>query len=366
MKIIINGKAFAKEHKTGVQRYCIEIVKELEKLLDNTVNSMQHMNNKQQVDSKKVEKYERNNLVIELLVPNYANIDGDKLKNIKIVKYGDMNPNMWEQIELPLYAKKQKCILINLCNTSPIIKPDIVCIHDINCVKNQKYYPIIFSLWYRLMFYNSIKRGKKIITVSKFSKEEIEKWYKIKNVEVVCNSFEHINSIQEDKSILSKFNLKSGEYYFTLGTVQKNKNIRWILEEAKNNPDKEFVITGYMNQKNFEFQLENVIYTGYLKDEELKVLMKCCKAYIMPSFYEGFGLPPLEAFALGKDVIASDIPVMHEIFENEVTYINPYEYNFNFEDIVVAKNREKILNKYSWKKSAEKLLEIILSTIEKE
>lgn len=58
------------------------------------------------------------------------------------------------------------------------------------------------------MFYNSIKRGKKIITVSKFSKEEIEKWYKIKNVEVVCNSFEHINSIQEDKSILSKFNLK--------------------------------------------------------------------------------------------------------------------------------------------------------------
>lgn len=94
--------------------------------------------------------------------------------------------------------------------------------------------------------------------------------------------------------------------------------------------------------------------------------MKCCKAYIMPSFYEGFGLPPLEAFALGKDVIVSDIPVMHEIFENEVTYINPYEYNFDFEDILVAKNREKILNKYSWKKSAEKLLEIILSTIEKE
>lgn len=54
MKIIINGKAFVKEHKTGVQRYCIEIVKELEKLLDNTVNGMQHMNNKQQVDSKKL------------------------------------------------------------------------------------------------------------------------------------------------------------------------------------------------------------------------------------------------------------------------------------------------------------------------
>ena len=67
-------------------------------------------------------------------------------------------------------------------------------------------------------------------------------------------------------------------------------------------------------------------------------------------------MPPIEALSSGAKVVVADIECMHEIFENEVTYINPYEYNFNFEDIVVAKNREKILNKYSWKKSAEKLL----------
>ena len=188
-KFVINGKIFTKKYISGVQRYTLEILSALDKLIDKDE--------------------------IEICTPMSAtNIP--KYKNFKIVKYSKLREIPWEQIAFPHYLKKNHAISINLENVSPWIEPGIVCIHDINCVKNQKYYPIIFSLWYRLMFYNSIKRGKKIMTVSKFSKEEIEKWYKIKNVEVVCNSFEHINSIQEDKSILSKFNLKSGEYYFTL------------------------------------------------------------------------------------------------------------------------------------------------------
>ena len=332
MKIIINGKAFAKKYKTGVQRYCFEILKELDKLV-------------------KCED-------IELVVPKYCE-EKIEYKNIKIIRYGKTNINLWEQIELPFYAKKHKGILVNLCNTSPLLNPGIVCIHDLDCIKNPQYYPKIFSLWYKILIDNSIKKAQKIITVSNFSKCEIENYYNVKDIQVIYNSYEHINRIKEDDTIFARLNsIIKGQYFFTLGTVQKNKNIKWILEIAKKNPDKIFVITGYKNQR-IDFNIKNTIYTGYLKDSELKSLMKSCRAYIMPSFYEDFGIPALEAFSLGKDVIVSDIPVMHEIFGNEANYINPNQYDFDFNNIIHSDKKEKILEKFSWENSAKMLLNLL-------
>ena len=339
MKVVISGKAFAKKYRTGVQRYCIELLKELDKQKCGTE--------------------------IELLVPKYCD-EEFKYKNIKVVKFGKLNLNIWEQTELPLYALKNKAILVNLCNTSPILKPDIVCIHDLNCIKNPQYYPKLFSNWYKMMVKNAIKKAKKIITVSRFSKSEIENYYNIKDIEVIYNGYEHIFRVKADDGIFKKLQkVEKNRYFFTLGTIQKNKNIEWILKVAKLNTDKTFVITGYMNQENIKFDLKNVIYTGYLQDEELKALMENCEAYIIPSFYEGFGIPPLEAFALGKNVIASDIPVFHEIFEDEIKYINPYEYNVNLNELVDSQNRQKILDKFSWEKSAEELLNIIEEQVKK-
>ena len=238
-----------------------------------------------------------------------------------------------------------------------------MCIHDLNCIKNQEYYPKLFSIWYKIMIDNAIKRGKKIITVSEFSKSEIENFYNISGVEVIYNSYEHIYSIDSDETFFQRIpKIEKKNYFFTLGTVQKNKNIGWVLNVARRFPDENFVITGYKNQEDIDFNLNNVFYTGYLKDEELKALMENCKAYIMPSFYEGFGIPPLEAFALGKDIIASDIPVMHEIFENEIAYINPYDYNIEKLEIKNSKNRDDILKKFSWDKSGIKLKKIIDET----
>lgn len=93
MKVVINGKAFVKKYKTGVQRYCIELLNEIDKQVSGTE--------------------------IELLIPKYCN-EEFTYKNIKVVKFGNLNLNIWEQIELPLYAYRNKAILVNLCNTSPI------------------------------------------------------------------------------------------------------------------------------------------------------------------------------------------------------------------------------------------------------
>ena len=82
---------------------------------------------------------------------------------------------------------------------------------------------------------------------------------------------------------------------------------------------------------------------------------------MFPSLYEGFGLPPIEALSVGAKVVVADIKVMHETFEDTVIYINPYDYNIKLDEILSRNisKPDKILKKYSWRKSAENLLKLL-------
>ena len=94
---------------------------------------------------------------------------------------------------------------------------------------------------------------------------------------------------------------------------------------------------------------------GYVSDEEAKTLMRDARAFLFPSFCEGFGMPPLEAMSAGVPrVIVSDIPVMHEIFIDNAIYINPNQYNYDLEQLVMDSNcdSESVLCRFSWKESA--------------
>jgi glycosyltransferase involved in cell wall biosynthesis len=98
---------------------------------------------------------------------------------------------------------------------------------------------------------------------------------------------------------------------------------------------------------------------GYVTDGEAKSLMQSAKAFLFPSFCEGFGMPPLEALSAGTPrIIVSDIPVMHEIFNDNAIYINPNQYNYDLEQMLAGSycDADSVLNKFSWENSAEKLL----------
>ena len=107
---------------------------------------------------------------------------------------------------------------------------------------------------------------------------------------------------------------------------------------------------------------DNMKLLGYVSDEEAKTMMRDCKAFLFPTFYEGFGIPPLEAMSVGaKNIYVSDTAVMHEIFGDSVHYINPYKYNDIFDDDAADSEEciRKVLLKYSWKKSAILLRKIV-------
>ena len=100
---------------------------------------------------------------------------------------------------------------------------------------------------------------------------------------------------------------------------------------------------------------------GYVSDEEAKALMIHCKAFLFPTFYEGFGMPPMEALSCGARAIVSDTPTMNEVYGNTVYYINPNNANVDLEKLVMTKVEpaENVLSRFSWRKSAEMFYDTI-------
>ena len=342
-KYVINGR-FLSRKQTSVDRFAYELINELDKISEPNI--------------------------FELAVPrNY--LVKLELRNIKIVEVGHNKGNLWEQLDYCFYAINNNRKTVNLCNTSPLFKPDIVTIFDTKIKDYPEFYNKFFVLWYKIQLSNSLKRADVIITDSYSAKKDILRNYPQTDeskVFVVYPSWQHIERIKYDEEVLSKFNLQEKKYYFSLSSIEPNKNLKWILDAGKDNKDSIFVIAGktdkiYNNNKNNPVISDNVKMIGYISDSEAKTLMKHCKSFIFPSFAEGFGLPPLESLSSGcNSLIVSDLPVMHEVFEDNAVFINPEKYKSG---VIINKKiddlkRKNILSKYSWKKSAEYFYSILI------
>lgn len=344
MKVIINGK-FLTKRQTGAQRYAREIVSEIDKI------------------SKKGE--------FTILVPK-----GDwpmtQYQNIKVRQLSPFQGNAWEQLILPLFALTRGCTILNLCNVAPLLKPDISTIFDMKINSHPNFFGWKFRTWYKLLFANQVQRCKVIFTDSEDAKMELLKYYPNtpkERVIVAPGAWQHFECVEYDEGTLEKYGLKEKQYFFGMGSLEPNKNFRWVAEVAKRNPNSMFAVAGALNAKVFANGLgfecpDNMKLLGFVSDEEAKTLMRDAKAFLFPSFCEGFGMPPLEALSAGcPKVIVSDIPVMHEIFENNAIYINPNEYNYNLSDLLGNSicDINHVLGRFSWKKSAEIIYKTLIN-----
>ena len=350
-KIVINGKDFLKKNKRGVQRYTIEIISALDKYLED--------------------------IKVELLVP-YENKDIPKFKNIKIKEFGSWLPfKGWQYIAYQYYIWKNNALGVSLsADVAPIFNPGIVAIHDMRFNRNrEKIKGIKNFLKHRYKLYTSYlvaKNAKHIVTVSKFQKKEIERYYKIDSdkISVIYNAWEHLKNIKIDDNRLNKKykNIIDKEFYFFLGGKEENKNLKWIVEVALKNKDKLFVMAGpeadSFNIKDNDINInkvDNIKSIGYITDEEIAFFMKKCSAFIFPSIYEGFGIPPLEALCFGAKVLCANSSCLPEIYKNYVSYFDPYDYNIDLNQLTKEAPTEVngIFEIYSWEKSAKKLLDLI-------
>ncbi|GHV82030.1 glycosyl transferase family 1 [Spirochaetia bacterium] len=346
-KVIING-AFYLNNLTGIERVAHETTKRLDEI------------------SQKDE--------IGIILPkNVKNVP--EFKNLTVYYYPEDLTSfpIWEQFILPKFLRKRKAISLEFGNTCSLFRPGISFLHDIYCelypedfvTKREKHERFYFRVLYRIIAY----RAKKIITVSEFSRDQIVSAYHInpKKVSAIYNGYDHFKSIEPDYSIFNEFPVLSNPYYFSLGSLSKRKNIKWIVEYASRHPGELFALSGTsldtckIDDLDLVKVPSNIIQMGYLSDSKIRALMEKCKAFILPSYYEGFGLTPLEALFCGAKIIVSNAASLPEIYGNAAHYIDPFNANIDLDELLKqpVEVPDKILKKYSYNTSAQQVYELI-------
>ena len=342
----VDGSFFA-QRLSGIQRYSIELLAALDRIVPPGL--------------------------VEIVTPQ--GVAAPSYKNIKVVPFGSRTGLLWQQLDYPKYLKQRGAKGLATCNIIPWFGfTGIAVVHDVCYRARQDFYKDntrdrLSAAWHCLQYGRIAKKAERIITVSEFSKSEIHKYYGVPldKMDVVYNAWQQMERLAPDDGIFAKHpQLKKGAYYFSMANLLKNKNFPWILRAAKAKPDAVFAIAGGGSlaaeaERLGLADLPNVLYLGYVSDGEARALMTNCRAFLFPTLYEGFGIPPLEAIACGApQVIVSDTPCMREVYGDSAAYIDLSANPGNVDDITPAKApAAAALDRYSWDKSAARLLQIL-------
>ena len=296
--IAINGR-FLPQRSSGVQRFAAEAIKAIDTLLDG-------------------KDYAALKGHVEILAPRQAR--DFPLKNIPLRRAGSFTGYAWEQVEYPLHA--HGALLLNLCMLGPLAaRHQIVVVHDATVLALPNNFSSRFRAAYKFLIPRLCQRSDLTVTVSEFSRREIGRWYgaDIDTMPVCFEGGDHITAVAADTAIIDRLGLKGRQFFLGVGVDSLNKNIKTVVEafQGANIPDAMLVLTGAKDDRVFgEFNLvesDGVRLVGFIPDAELRALYEHAQALVFPSFYEGFGLPPLEAMTCGCPVIISEQPALLEV-----------------------------------------------------
>ena len=306
-------------------------------------------------------------------------VDHPQYRNLSGIPCGSMSGYAWEQIELPIAARGKR--LLNLCNMAPLLKTDqIVCIHDANVFTSPLSYSVGFRTTYRRLQPLIVRRALKISTVSKASAQQIACYLPIPlaQVEVLPNDNEHVLEWKPDRAVISsRLPIKESGRPFVLaiGSDAIHKNISLILDIAPRLEELgiNVLITGKCRLVDGSGPVpSNVYHCGRVSDDDLAYLFGHALCLAFPSFTEGFGLPIVEAMALGCPVISSDRASMPEICGDAALLASPSDperwvqcvayllQSMSLRQELAARGRERS-KIYSWNKSAEGYLDLLAS-----
>jgi glycosyltransferase involved in cell wall biosynthesis len=343
-EIWVNAR-FLTQQKSGVQQFAIEISRELRKINPN----------------------------INFVSPKNI-INHDVAKELNVLTYGNSKGQLWEQSELPKFLKKHnKALLINLCNSAPVNYPNsIVTIHDMAFMENPKWFSFSFRKWYNFMIPKIAKKAKHIITVSEFSKSEIQNNINIspKKISVVYNGL---------NSELLKYNTcekktDNNKLILTVGSINLRKNLRPLIEafnELKLDNHKLYVVGGKsanFKSEKLNFDNDSIKFMGYLSDNELWALYNKADLLVFPSLYEGFGIPILEALYFNCPILVNNLPVFKELYSTFTLNYTEGNDSENYKKSLSSltaqlktkeNNKEVLTSLFSYSKSATSINKII-------
>lgn len=305
-RIAINGR-FITQPVTGMQRYAHELLRELDYLLASLP-----------VGSDPV----------EVLVPRNAG-EYPPYKALLIKAVGRFTGQAWEQIELPLFCRGK--LLFTPCGGAPVLHDcNVVTIPDAAVFATPNAYSWAYGSWYRWLHTRLGRTARRVITISEFSKSELIRWCDItpSKVSVTQLGCDHMAAQRRDWAVLEKHLLTSSSYVLAVSSRNPNKNFQGVVRAMGflDGQPVRFVIAGNLNAQVFGESDDlpaSVIEVGHVSDAQLCALYERAGCFVFPSFYEGFGLPPLEAMTCGCPVVAADIAVLRETCGDAALFCDP-------------------------------------------
>ncbi len=243
---------------------------------------------------------------------------------------------LWLNFILPRYLKKNKIGLFFSVNQQiPLIKLKnikyILVLHDVIYKVDKSFHPLVYRKYLEFFSYFSVKLSDIILTNSQFSKRDILRYYNVdeNKIKVIYHStdkgFYPMDIPDEEKHKIKEMVGSPEHIVLYVGMIENRKNILGILKTAdilnKKNLGIKFILVGKIGYGGESLlkeikKRENVVYLGHIDDLLLKKLYNISSAFLFPSFYEGFGVPPLEAMLSGLPVIAANNTALKEIINS--------------------------------------------------
>ncbi len=299
-----------------------------------------------------------------------------------------------EQIFMPRILKKYQLDLVHFPHFNiPLFYKGkfVITIHDLilfhfptkRASTLSRFFYFVKLLGYRLVIRKAVKKSRAIITVSKYTKEDIIENFKIDPDKIII-TYEAVDILTQGAAdsrerILGKYGIIK-PYLLYVGNAYPHKNLERLLlafkEVLKKHSHLYLVMVGgedyfYARLKKFvrENKIDGVIFAGYVAEEHLPTVYREAVLYVFPSLYEGFGLPPLEAMARNIPVASSSSSCLPEVLGDAVYYFDPEgisEIAGAIEEVAVNNElRRKLIQagqarvrRYSWRKLAEKTLKV--------
>lgn len=303
--IYLNGR-FLAQRTTGVQRYGREVLMALDELFA-TDSSLPPWT---------------------VLVPCGA--EHPALSAIPVRQVGRLRGHAWEQLELPLAARDG--LLWSFASTGPLaVRRQVVTMHDAAVYRVPEGFSKSFGAFYRLAMPLLARTTPLTMTVSEFSKRELASTVGLRPERCVVSGegHEHVLKLPRDEGVLAQHGLAHGRYVLAVSSLSPYKNFELVARALALLGDAPFevVVAGATDPHVFgslpKATLGRLKLVGYVSDAQLRSLYEHAGLFVFPSRYEGFGLPPIEAMALGCPVIAARTAAVPEVCGEGALYFSP-------------------------------------------
>lgn len=378
MKIGIDIRTLMDAQYSGVSEYTLNLIQNILKL--DQKNGYRLFYNSAHDISGRMPKFDQPNVkVVKFNYPNkILNYVGFKLLGLpKIDKLLDVDVFFMPHMNFMAFSEKGKSILT---------------IHDLSFLRYKEFFSLRKNFWHKMLDVEKmIKQADMVVAISESTKNDVVELYGIDplKVKVIYSGIgDEFRVIDKQDARMREIKEKYGlpdKFIFFLGTIEPRKNLEGLIiafnRLRMRNPelnDYRLVIAGGRGWKSdsiFKAWEESpfkddIKFLGYIDRNDKPYLYNLASLFVYPSFYEGFGFPPLEAFASGVPVIASSSSSLPEIVGGAGLMIDPYDasslslameevlQNNGLREDMIRNGLEKV-KKFSWVKAAEDYLKIL-------